>query len=133
MTESEKMFDKFVLGLGGRRYREVFDLLESNGLRALGKSNTETLLYQFRNAEGKVFDVFAFRMGPPPVISFPKSYWLSRRNELGEYLENFSFSEKPAITGVVSDSQYSAGQIEMNRNTQERVVEVCTRVCVSLP
>lgn len=133
MTETEKLVEKFVRGLGGRRYEEIFGLLESNGLRPLGKSNTETLLYQFRSAGGQVHDVIAFRMGPPPVISFPKSYWLSRSDELSEHLQNFSYFEKPAVTGPVSDSQYSAGQVEMKRSTQERIAEVCTRVCPSLP
>jgi hypothetical protein len=133
VTETEKMVDKFVGGLGGSRYREIFGLLESNGLRPLGKSNTETLLYQYRSADGVVHDVLAFRRGPPPVISFPSSYWLGRSNELHEHKENFTLAEQPPITGPVSDSQYSAGQIEMNRSTQERIVEVCARVCASLP
>ena len=132
MTETEKMVEKFVRGLGGRRYQEIFRILEENGLRPLGKSNTETLLFQFRSQSGEIHDVFAFRMGPPPVISFPKSYWLSHAHGLSEYLAKFSFTEKPATTGAVSDSQYSAGQIEITRSTQERIAEVCSRVCASL-
>jgi hypothetical protein len=98
MTETEKMMYKFVSGFGGQRYREIFEVLESSNLRPLGKSNSETLLFQLRGAHSEMQDIFAFRLGPPPVISFPKSYWLSRASELSEHLSYFSFSEKPAIT-----------------------------------
>ncbi|MEL0169440.1 MAG: hypothetical protein VW877_15055 [Pseudomonadaceae bacterium] len=132
MTETEKMVEKFVSGFGGQRYREIFEVLASNNLRPLGKPNTETLLFQFRGPDSEVLDVFAFRLGPPPVISFPKSYWLVRSSELSAHLSNFSYSEKPVITGPVSDSQYSAGQVEITRSTHERIIEVCNRVCAFL-
>lgn len=132
MTETEKMVEKFVSGFGGQRYREIFEVLETSNLRPLGQSNTETLLFQLRGADNQMLDLFAFRLGPPPVISFPKSYWLGCSNELSDHLSNFSFSEKPAITGPVSDSQFSAGQVEISRSTHERIVEVCNRVCASL-
>ena len=80
----------------------------------------------------EVHDILAFRLGPPPVMSFPKSYWLRRAPELSAHLSGFSYSEKPPISGPVSDSQYSAGQIELSRTTQERVIEVCNRVCEAL-
>ncbi|WP_146174279.1 hypothetical protein [Pseudomonas sp. GV071] len=132
MTNTEKMLEKFIRGLGGHRYREMFEVLESSDLRPLGKSNTETLLFQLRATNSETLDIFAFRLGPPPVISFPKSYWLDRPSELSGHLSNFTFSEKPAITTLVSDSQYSAGQVEITRSTHKRIIEVCTRVCASL-
>jgi hypothetical protein len=132
MTATSDMVSKFTSGLGSARYREIFETLESSGLCPLGKSNTETLLFQYRDGTGETLDVFAFRLGPPPVISFPRSYWLSRSSALNENLDNFSYAERPAITGPVSDSQYSAGQIELSRGTQERVVAVCNRVCAVL-
>ncbi len=131
MTETEKMLGKFLGGLGRKRYREVFDVLESHGLCPLGKSNTATLLFQAQTKSGDTADIFAFRLGPPPVISFPKSYWTLRSRELNEHLSRFSYSEQPPIAGPVSDSQYSAGQIEMNRSTHERIIEVCTSICDS--
>lgn len=132
MTETEKMVGKFVSGFSGQRYREIFEVLESSNFRTLGKSNTETLLFQLRGTNSEMLDIFAFRLGPPPVVSFPKSYWLGRSSELSAHLSNFSFSEKPAITGPVSDSQYSAGQVEITRSTHERIIEICNRVCASL-
>lgn len=132
MTETEKMVGKFVSGFGGQRYREIFEVLKSSNFRPLGKSNTETLLFQLRGTDSEMLDIFAFRLGPPPVVSFPKSYWLGRSSELSAHLSNFSFSEKPAITGPVSDSQYSAGQVEITRSTHERIIEICNRVCASL-
>ena len=132
MTETEKMVLKFTGGLGGARYKELFRLLETHGLSPLGKSNTETLLFQYRDSEKVMHDVLAFRLGPPPVVSFPKSYWLGRSNKLSEHLSNFEFSERPTTFGAVSDSQYSAGQIQISRNTYERVLTVCGRVCDDL-
>ncbi|WP_338590383.1 hypothetical protein VXM60_19370 [Shewanella khirikhana] len=132
MTETEKIVAKFVNGFGGQRYQAIFDILQANNLRPLGKSNTETLLFQFRGSDSMMHDIFAFRLGPPSVISFPKSYWLGRATELNEYLSNFSYSERPATTGPVSSSQNSAGQVEITRSTHERIVEVCSCVCASL-
>lgn len=122
MTVTEKTVEKFVSGLGGKRYLEIFEVLESSGLQPLGKPNTETLLYQLRRGDSEKLDIFAFRLGPPPVISFPKSYWLGRSSELSGLFDNFLFAEKPTTTGAVSDSQYSAGQVEINRSTLERIV-----------
>ena len=129
MNETEKMVAKFVGGLGSKRYKEIFSILESHGLKPLGKSNTETLLFQFKDENSDLLDIFAFRMSQPPVISFPKSYWLPRNNELSKYLGNFTYSERPKTEGPVSESQYSAGQIELSRATQERVVAMCKEIC----
>jgi len=132
MTATETTIRKFTNGLGGSRYRELFEILEASNLRPLGKSNTETLLFQYRNAEGVTYDILAFRLGPPPVISFPKSYWLQHSSALSNYLADFTYSERPATSGPVSDSQYSAGQIELNRSTHDRVVAVCHHICSEL-
>lgn len=85
MTETEKVVAKFVSGFGGDRYKKVFDLLESKNLKPLGKSNTATLLFQQRISANEVNDIFAFRLGPPSVISFPKSYWLKRSTDLSTF------------------------------------------------
>lgn len=128
MTETEKMVNEFTNGLGGSRNQKIFNILEKNNLRALGKSNTGTLLFQYLGESGSKHDVFAFRLNPP-IISFPQSYWLERKVELKEHLEKFKYSEKPELAGPVSTSQYSSGQIEITRNTYERVVDICNFVC----
>ena len=132
MTVSQQIVEKFTRGIGGARFQEIFDLLEVNHLHPLGKSNSDTLLFQFKGEDGVMHDLLAFRLGPPPVMSFPKSYWLSRAIKLNKYLDDFSFSEKPAITGFISDSQFSAGQIAVSKATQERLIEVCKQVCEGL-
>lgn len=129
MNETEKMVAKFVGGLGSKRYTEIFSVLESYGLKPLGKSNTETLLFQFKDEKSVAHDIFAFRLSQPPVISFPQSYWLSRSDEMSSHLAKFTYSERPKTEGPVSESQYSAGQIELSRATQERVVAMCKTVC----
>ena len=132
MTETEKKVSRFLTGLGANRYRELFALLESHQLVPLGKSNTETLLFQRRQGGSESDDVLAFRLKPEPVISFPKSYWSPRASLLSELLEDFTYAEKPVTRGPVSDSQYSAGQIAHNRVTHERIMGVCRLVCDSL-
>ena len=132
MAATERMVVTFTSGLGGSRNREVFQLLEAYSLRPLGKTNTETLLFQYLDAERVMHDILAFRLGPPCVMSFPKSYRLARSAKLYEHLENFIYLERPVTTGPVSDSQYSTGQIEMNRATHERIIEVCKCVCDDL-
>ena len=132
MTITEEVVENFCRGLGGSRFRRLFDILEEHGLRPLGKGDTATLLYQRIGNDGETEDIFAFRKSSPHVISFPKSYWISRANTLGDMLDQFSYSEKPTIKGFISESQYSAGQIEFGRNTEERIVELCRRVCSGL-
>jgi hypothetical protein len=132
MTETEKLKSKFTYGLGSTRFIEIFLILEAAGLQPLGKSNTGTLLYQCKTSSGVVLDVFAFRIGPA-LISFPKSYWTTRKTKLSEYLLGFSISDKPATEGFVSTSQYSAGQIKITRNTIEQILVICREVCSSLP
>ncbi len=129
MTITEDIVESFCQGLGGSRFRHLFDILEEYGLRPLGKSNTATLLYQRIGPGGSTEDIFAFRKSSPHVISFPKSYWTSRSRALGDILDQFQYSEKPAIEGPISESQYSAGQIELSRNTEERIVKMCERIC----
>ena len=66
LTDTEKIVTRFVSGLGGQRYKEIFDLLEQYGLKPLGKSNTETLLFQVRDSTA--LDIFAFRhLGRSPT------------------------------------------------------------------
>lgn len=132
MTATETIVRKFETSPSGSIFRELFGLLARHGLRPLGKSNTGTLLYQHHRDGGIVDNVFAFRLGPPRVISFPKSYWQSRSVNLGVHLEAFGYAERPPISGPVSESQNSAGQIELNSSTMERVLEICRDICATL-
>ena len=132
MTATETMVDRFRRSPIAPVFSRIADLLEASGLRPLGKSNTATLLYQWRPTSAEVSDVFAFRLGPPRVISFPKSYWQPRRQILNQHLANFAYSELPPVTGPVSDSQFSAAQVELSRRTEERVMEICRAVCAEL-
>lgn len=131
MTATETLVNEFLRSASSANFREVFAVLDSFGLQPLGKSNTDTLLYQYR-CDGDVYDIFAFRLGPPRVISFPKSYWLPRAAEMSRHLENFSYSERPPTEPGISTSQYSAGQIELQRSTRERVRLMCVSICEGL-
>jgi len=129
MTVTERKVEEFSSGLGGARFHELFDLLESYGLRPIGKSNTETLLYQ-RHRRGATPDgIFAFRKGAPHVISFPKSYWLPRVQVMNEILDRFDPSDRPPIRGPVSETQYSAGQVSIRSGTLEAIRQFCGEVC----
>ncbi|QBG36710.1 hypothetical protein [Litorilituus sediminis] len=131
MTETDKLKDKFTNGLSSQRFIEIFSTIEESGLQALGKSNTTTLLYQYRDPSGEVLDIFAFRLGPA-LISFPRSYWLKHKAKLNGYLAQFSEFDKPALEGFISTSQYSAGQVKITRNTIEQILAICTEVCHTL-
>lgn len=60
MTETEKIVDKFVRSISGQRYRQIFDILESNGLSPLGATNNNTLLFQLQRTNGEVWDILHF-------------------------------------------------------------------------
>ena len=132
MTETERKLEEFSSGFGGARFRELFDLLESYGLLPLGKSNTETLLYQWHRRGATTDDIFAFRKGAPHVISFPKSYWLPRAHVMNEILDRFENSDRPPIRGPVSETQFSAGQVAIRSGTLESIRQFCRDVCDGL-
>lgn len=131
MTETDKLKNKFTNGLGSVRFIEIFSILEASDLQPLGKSNTDTLLYQYKTSSGEVLDIFAFRFGPA-ILSFPKSYWLSHKTKLSGYLSVFLESDKPTLEGFVSTSQYSAGQIKITRNTINQILAICREVSSNL-
>ena len=131
MTSTQRLVREFLHSGSADTFREIFQLLESFGLQPLGKSNTKTLLYQHTSG-GVVSDVLAFRLGPPRIISFPQSYWLSRASEMNDHLSSFSYSERPATQPRVSDSQFSAAQVEVSRSTRERLTRMCGAICQSI-
>lgn len=132
MTETDKAVNRFINAPGGFRYEKLFSLLIEHGLKPLGKSNTETLLFQHHCPDRDTSDVLAFRLKPEPVISFPKSFWLSKKESLNTYKADFVLSEMPATTSKVSSSQYSAAQILINRSTYERIYSPCNIICSEL-
>lgn len=129
-TVTTKTVESFKSGLGGARFAQLFAILEENGLRPLGKSNTGTLLFQAIDNDGTMHDVLAFRREPVSVLSFPKSYWLPRKELRSSLCGAFEPHEQPAvIPGVGSNANESAGQVTINKNTLERVKELCVEVC----
>ncbi|MFK0091869.1 hypothetical protein [Pseudomonas sp. NPDC090592] len=117
----------------GRRFKAIFDYLVEQGLKPEGKSNCETLPFQYRGADGNQMDVLAFRRGDNDVLSFPRSYWRSRSDRREALCEPFDYSERPSVaTGVVGSTNYSVGQLTIKSATQDRVMAVCAAVCVDL-
>lgn len=117
----------------GRRFQEIFKYLAEQGLRPEGKSNSGTLVFQHRDANGNYVDVLAFRRKPEDVLSFPRSYWGSRSNRRETLCNPFDYSERPPVsTGAVGYTNYSVGQISIKSTTQERVMTVCIAVCSDL-
>lgn len=132
-TVTEGKVADFMIQPGGSRFAHLFTILKDMGLGALGKSNTGTLLFQATANDGTVDDVLAFRFEPSSLLSFPKSYWLSRKELRASLCTPFTIGEQPGIkAGVGSFSNESAWQVAINRDTFERVSELCVIVCEGL-
>jgi hypothetical protein len=130
VTVTEKTVEEFTKGIGGSRFAELFRILVLYGLRPLGKSNTGTLLFQWIDKNGTAHNVLAFRREPAPVLSFPQSYWQSRKELRSGICATFTSNEQPStIRGVGSHSNESAGQVALNKDTFERLKATCDDVC----
>lgn len=129
-TITAQKVDAFCTGRRGERFKELFHILQQAGLKPLGKSNTDTLLFQYTSPDGEDHDVVAFRKAPRDVLSFPKSYWQARSTNRAELCSVYSFSEKPEISNQVgSTSQQSAGEILISLGTLERLKVTCSVIC----
>jgi hypothetical protein len=129
-TITDQKVRAFCVGHRGLRFEALFTILREAGLKPLGKSNTDTLLFQFTSADGVDHDVVAFRKVPKDVLSFPKSYWQPRSGLRAEFCSVYSSTEKPETSSRVgSASQQSAAEIELSSGTLERLKVTCRDIC----
>ncbi|MGA4632913.1 hypothetical protein ACPA5B_03450 [Pseudomonas solani] len=127
-TVSQEKVESYLSGFGGSKFQPLFAILQASGLEPLGKSNTDTLLFQLRDG-AMAHDVVAFRRKPEAVLSFPKSYWATRAADRAALCKSFDLGEQPAVTKEVgSTSQQSAGQVKVSAVTLERLVALCTEL-----
>jgi len=131
-TATAKALEDFTKQVGGRKFSVLFDLLQAAGLHPLGKSNTGTLLFQYIADSGQVHNVLAFRRDPA-VLSFPVSFWQDRKDQRLKLCDAFQPSELLSpLKGVGSQSNNSAGQIAVSKETLERLQDLCKALCDSL-
>ncbi|MFJ3466652.1 hypothetical protein [Pseudomonas sp. NPDC090201] len=129
---TEEIVNQFTRGLGGKRFRDIFEILSDAGLRPLGKFNTGTLLFQFIDSATATHDVLAFRRSPD-VLSFPISYWSERVQQRLRLCAPFSIQEKLSpLKGVGSTSNFSAGEVVITKESQERIKSLCRNVCIEI-
>lgn len=133
-TATEEVVSAFeTQDIPGRRFKAIFDCLIEHGLRPEGKSNSGTLVFQYRSSDGTLIDVLAFRRKPEAVLSFPRSYWASRSDRREALCKPFDYAERPSVaTGVIGPTNYSVGQLAIKSATHERVMAVCVAVCSDL-
>jgi hypothetical protein len=104
------------------RIKNIHDALVSAGLKFKGPSNSQTLLYFFRDS-GKEVGVAAMR-GSPSVFSFPAAFWHPRQAPLQEALAAVASFDRKAPQSFISSSQYSAGQIYIKESTLPAILRV---------
>lgn len=132
LTVTQKVMLSYENGLGGSNFSILFSILKDQGLVPLGKSNTDTLLFQYRNS-GKSQDILAFRRKPYAILSFPKSYWSTRSADLILMCKDFHENEKLLVHARVgSTSQQSAGQLFINTATLQRLKNLCVDICKNI-
>ncbi|HHH9441357.1 TPA: hypothetical protein ACP32N_003296 [Pseudomonas aeruginosa] len=128
-TATQTAIQTFEKALGGKRFIQLFAILREQGLEPLGKSNTDTLLFQYVAGDER-HNVLAFRHRPEAVISFPATYWASRASIRSELCKPFDLAEMPQVSrAFASTSIQSAGQVAIKESTMERLKELCLKVC----
>lgn len=109
--------------------QRAHNALVGAGLKFKGPKNSSTLLYYFRS-DGAEVGVAALR-GSPSLISFPARFWSQHRASLNLALERFPSYLRPATEGLVSSSQFSAGQISITSESVETILTVINEVIIS--
>lgn len=92
---------------------EIHSLLVGKGFKYRGGGNSQTLLYYFRK-NGKEIGIAALRKG---VFSLPATFWRARPRSLATVLGTFKSFHRVEVAPAISSSQFSAGQVAINRDT----------------
>ncbi|MDK2126220.1 hypothetical protein [Parachitinimonas caeni] len=106
--------------------QRIHTALTSAGLKFKGPSNSQTLLYYFRNG-GREIGVAAMR-GSPSLLSFPRAFWYGRSSLAIALSRASSFYIEP--DGPVSSSQYSAGQLRITTASIETLLSIVNEIII---
>jgi len=96
------------------------------GLKYKGPSNSQTLFYYFRK-DGNEIGVAAMR-GSPALLSFPSAFWRGRVNLKNAIDRASSYYIDPE--GLISTSQYSAGQIRITSSSLETLLSIINDIII---
>jgi hypothetical protein len=119
MSQKQEMLEEFCNHPEkGPLISRIHELLISQGLTC--DKSARTLLYKIR-INGLATPITAMRIDNRVVFSLPRNYWLTRSQELESILNNFASFHKPQLSGAVSSSQQSAGEILINNSTVEGI------------
>jgi hypothetical protein len=125
---TEQKLVTFQSGLGGKRFKIIFEVLLNAGLKPVGKSNSQTLIFRWKDSFGNEHDVVAFRQSPD-VLSFPRSFWRSRKDHRSSLCSSFGIFEQPPVSANVGPTQESEGQVSLTMSTLERVKTLANDIC----
>jgi len=106
--------------------QRIHDLLLGHELKWKGPSNSQTLLYFFRQ-NGKEVGIAAMRSG---IFSFPAPFWRTRAAVLREALNRVPSYCLVGTEPAVSSSQYSTGQIRINQSTIAQIEVIVEEIVV---
>lgn len=112
-TRIDELLDRDVCG----HLRRLYDCLIEIGLKTKMPTNSKTLLFEGSGQNRKKHGLAAMRSGNASVLSFPKTYWGPRKDELMKAVEHISSRHFIDVQGAVSESQYSAMQIRVSDDT----------------
>lgn len=122
MTKVNEKLENFFHSSKGELFRRIHQELISAGLKA--KDNNKTVLYHYGPRANGENSLAAIRMEPAEVFSLPRSYWESRAGERNSLLGRFLSAELRPPNHSDPSEKYSGGQILVNVQTIERIIEL---------
>lgn len=106
------------------RLRQLHDQLVSASLKTKMPSNSSTLLFEVVAKDKSRHGLVAFRSGSSQILSFPRTYWGSRTQDLNEALGKIDHCHFIETDGAFSSSQYSLRQVRVTEHTMKALQDV---------
>lgn len=126
MGAKENLLADFICGDSSGGIERIHNSLIAAGLKYKGPANSKTLLYYFRR-NGHEVGVVAMR-DSPPLLSFPSAFWSGRPNLRVALNRGASHFIEPE--GLVSQSQYSAGQLRITTTSIETLLLIAREIII---
>jgi hypothetical protein len=126
MGAKENLLSSLVRKDASGGIQRIHDQLVGHELKWKGPSNSQTLLYYFRQ-DGREVGVAAMRQG---IFSFPAPFWRTRARLLREALDHVPSYSLIPTEPAISSSQYSAGQIMINHSTIDSIESIIEEIII---
>lgn len=127
-TFSEQFKSRLRSGSNAALYGPLIDKLEEHGLKASGSANSKTLQFKWTDSSGAQHALIAFRQQPDRVVSFPKSYWATRRERVGALCERFLGIGEVRVPAGPSGKE-SFKEVELKKATLTNLEAMIEEVC----